>query len=95
MKAILVIDMPKNCEDCQLRERDMEGVYCSIRDEKGYIKKHKGIPSWCPLKPMPMKRRSMVNWLHEDTQTAISTHEVSEYDKGWNDCLDTLLGEEK
>ena len=55
MKAILVIDMPNSCEDCELHGRDMDGVYCEVCSEKDYVKHYKLIPSWCPLKPMPMR----------------------------------------
>ena len=52
MKAILVIDMPKNCLKCHLLEYDKEiGVVCRhtwTGDSR---------PDWCPLKPMPERQK--------------------------------------
>lgn len=43
---------------------------------------------------IPMKRISTVDWLHTETQTStastIQTHEPTEYDRGWNDCVDFM-----
>lgn len=85
MKAILVIDV----EDERFTHAK---VSLSYKDEDGW---------WAdvnyetlPLRPMPMKRWSAVDWLHHESQTAVKTHEPSEYDKGWNDCVDFLEGEE-
>ena len=44
MKAILVIDMPKRCEDCELFEPH-EG--CPLTGSLG------GMEEDCPLKPLP------------------------------------------
>lgn len=45
-KAILVIDMPKNCFHCKLQDwancRILKG--CHTGDTR---------PDWCPLKPLP------------------------------------------
>ena len=92
MKAILVIDVPQ--EDI--------GKLASIM----YLGHDKYLRSikFIPIQPMPMKRISTVDWLHTETQTQsatsigkypsdytqIKTYEPSEYDKGWNDCLDML-----
>ena len=43
-KSILVIDTPKNCEDCPFYENEY-GYYCA------------GIVKNCPLKPIPEKRK--------------------------------------
>lgn len=43
MKAILVIDLPKNCAECKLE---------SICNEVDWEER----PSSCPLKPMPEKK---------------------------------------
>lgn len=98
MKAILVIDMPKNCAECKLMY--LQGIGEAICNAVDWEER----PSWCPLRPMPMKRISTVDWLYTKMQTQsatsvgkypsdytqIKTYEPSEYDKGWNDCLDML-----
>ena len=90
MKAILVIDVDEK----------------EIGKSVNYISINGGGMSYtlgtnAKLKPMPLKRRSYVLWgtdpneLDYKTAKFISTHEISEYDKGWNDCVDFLEGEEE
>lgn len=84
-KAVLVVDMPVNCHECELSGKDMEGVYCLVRNDKDYVKKYKGIPSWCPLKPLPAKRNT-------PRKAGIP---ITRYyrDKGYDDCIDEITGE--
>lgn len=90
MKAILIVDV----DDTKYTHAK---VSLSYKDEDGW---------WAdvnyetlPLRPMPLKRKSMVEWVRQDTEYVnpfmdIFTHEQNEYDKGWNDCVDFLEGEE-
>ncbi|OKZ63290.1 MAG: hypothetical protein BHV88_21510 [Clostridiales bacterium 41_12_two_minus] len=39
-KAVLVMDMPKCCADCQLANDDPSGLYCMFADD--YIGAHSG-----------------------------------------------------
>ena len=99
MKAILVIEMPEVCGVCPLCQPDNERNMCYCGKTMADIKLAEK-PDWCPLRPMPLKRRSYVLWgtdpkeLDYKTAKFISTHEVTEYDKGWNDCVEFLEGEE-
>ena len=61
MKAILVLDKPKNCEDCPLfrTDKDFNATinYCMpYQDKELFMVKEKGISEKCPLKPMPTKK---------------------------------------
>lgn len=47
MKAILVIDMPKACDECEVR--------CGGYTAKEYAEKGIKRPSWCPLKLLRKK----------------------------------------
>ena len=77
MKAILVIDMPKMCGKCPLHmEYDYENGECFNESEI----KLNGKPDWCPLKPMPIKRKTSVD-------TDLFEQGVG---YGWNDCLEEL-----
>ena len=87
MKAVLVIDIPKNCGVCPIAEyilfengkaRVDAGGNCPI--ENNYIANDKWNerPSWCPLKPMPKK--------HDN----VPKHE---YELGWNDCIEEIEGD--
>ena len=86
MKAILVIDMPKECWDCPMHiegldDENEEIMVCNA--EK--IESHYGEkPSWCPLKPMPNR----IDWLengYDGGWVMFST--------GWNACINEITGE--
>lgn len=80
-KAILVIDMPKDCGHCQLSDFvDGDNCLCIGTDRKNNATE---IPKWCPLKPMPMKMRTDGDDIEEDS-----------YWDGWNECIDEILGEQ-
>ena len=91
-KAILVLDMPGTCCDCNFCREIQEGIEacCELMDEpndntlcrivdseNGYCQ---GKPNWCPLKELPERRKYNEEYFNGDV-------------KGWNDCLKTILGE--
>lgn len=80
-KAILVIDMPNDCDECQLNSNG----YCVglqeyallnewVEDAPYYSLKKKGD---CPLKPMPNKR----------VPDGSETDQIYGCYVGWNTCL--------
>lgn len=48
-KAVLVMDMPKDCYECKLQD------WLTCRIVKKCNTAHKK-PDWCPLKPLPDKK---------------------------------------
>lgn len=73
MKAILIVDTPKDCTHCDLcRSIAFEGDMCGATGEPTYS-------GACPLKPMPER-------YDEATMRE---------QKGWNRCLDELIGEKE
>ncbi len=99
MKAILILDMPSNCYECQLQ--DSEWDICHGLDKKlyeweggfpsNYVCDNCGEekPTWCPLKPTP-KRLLILS--HYQGNELLNSEEVA-YAKGRNNCLDEILGE--
>ena len=87
MKAILVIDMPEKCIYCPVYDND--GIYpCKAIDiEETEDYNELTIPSWCPLKPMPEKK--------EIKEVPIYLNDLLDFDRGWNACIDEILGEEE
>lgn len=90
MKAILVIDMPNNCYDCQYcgfdaRKYNFRGCYLADTDvQDGTIDICKEVHSCCPLKPMPNR----IDWLengYDGGWVMFST--------GWNACINEITGE--
>lgn len=71
-KAILVIDMPKNCQECVLNYQG--DCYVSEYDGDDWVQ-------FCPLKEAP-------TWL-----LSIKP-EADEYVRGWNDCVNKIIGDE-
>lgn len=53
MKAILVIDMPRNCWGCPCNEVDSDGMSWCNALVKNTIHSNVERQPWCPLKPMP------------------------------------------
>lgn len=76
-KAILVIDMPERCDDCNL---------CYYSDGRTPICywKNKVIdeikPDWCPLKPAP------------EEQDIWYDDESSDWERGYNNCVHEIMG---
>lgn len=55
-KAILVIDMPTDCEDCPLfKDGETHMQECKASRKGTEWDYYKVRPNWCPLKPMPEK----------------------------------------
>lgn len=77
-KAILVMDMPKDCFACDLESygecKAMFGKVIHDRTE---------IAEWCPLKPIPEKRD--MRFLDDASEY---------YRQGWNACIDAICGKE-
>ena len=76
-KAILVIDMPNDCDECPLavattHDYDM----CCIAGSR--IISYGKFP-WCPLRELPKR---IINFGGDD-----------DYADGYNDCLSEIIGE--
>lgn len=81
-KAILVMDMPKNCFDCRFQEMGFcEAVHSvgeMIPDDDLESK-----PDWCPLREMPEKKKTI--------GTESETERIC-MNCGWNACIDAIGG---
>lgn len=84
-KAILVMDMPKSCRECDLRVIGSCNFCTGAGGRK--IDQMKIInndikPDWCPLREVPQKQDYYFDgsiWTHERI--------------GWNACIDKILKE--
>ena len=98
MKAVLVIDTPKNCASCPL------WCVCPILDKYGfktfeqilfsdmYGKNTCGVAPGCPLRPLPQKKE--VDEQSLDLMWWSGEHDMA-YDVGYNACLKEITGEEE
>ena len=75
-KAVLVMNMPENCQECPMKHDD----YCEADAEKRNAYFHE-IPDWCPLVPLPEKKPEY-----------LSVNSEKGYCDGWNACIDAITG---
>lgn len=88
MKAILILDMPIDCEGCDMFfvDKDFKCYRCKANDM--VIGDEIVRQKWCPLKPLPQKKEvdenhKMAQW-NNDCDIA--------YNAGYNTCLEDILG---
>lgn len=82
-KAILVMDMPESCADCQLSDDDSSGSYCMPADDYyDGSDSSEDKASFCPLRGLPE---------HKHTIGAESEDNVLLLNAGYNACLDDIL----
>ena len=83
-KAVLLMDVPYKCLDCNLSVLDMDGslsCYYNRREICSDVGENNSRPEWCSLRELPNKK----NW------GEIFNGNV----KGWNDCLKEITGSQK
>lgn len=79
---LLLIDDVKRCRDCPA----YNGITCqSTNQQIGFARATLHVDTNCPLIELPSKRKSSVEWLN-----GFKTHDLTEFDKGWNECVDYL-----
>lgn len=77
-KAVLVMDMPKDCYECKLQD----WLNCRIAKKCNTSNSR---PDWCPLRELPKKK---------PTIGKESENDILCMNAGYNACIDELLGEE-
>ena len=79
-KAILVIDMPDDCFECNFCVELSAQDRCVATGKRIFTL---GKPDWCPLKELPEKMEgyNSIKW------------QWGEYEDGWNHCIDCLIDE--
>ena len=87
MKGYIVVDIPLKDpvefdEYGMVADIDIMPETLTTRSELcGHIER-------AEIRPLPSRRRSMVEWI----DAKIKSHDLTEYDKGWNDCVEFLKG---
>lgn len=87
-KAILVIETPDKCLDCDLRVLDMDGsisCYYNKREICNNVGENNSRPNWCPLKSLPERKEYIVPIDNVESQKDIIA-------VGWNACLREITG---
>ena len=84
-KAVLLMDVPEKCLDCNLCVLDMDGsisCYYNKREICSNVGENNSRPEWCPLKSLP----------EEDHEDHYPNELEYGYADGWNDCLREIMG---
>ena len=85
-KAILVIDKPKSCADCELAD------FGRCWGTSSYVHmRFDDIPVTCPLKPLPEKKEIITD-LPQLTDSVSGKIAIA-FIKGYNACIKEILGE--
>ena len=87
-KAILVIETPDKCLDCDLRVLDMDGsisCYYNKKEICNNVGENNRRPNWCPLKSLPERKEYIVPIDNVESQKDIIA-------VGWNACLREITG---
>lgn len=98
MKAILVIDMPKSCEECDycgFYQDDVDERACLLMEGHFIGKLTEGEKNVaCPLKPMPQKvwSQDLIERYNID-ESKYTQSELTQLAYGYNTCIDEILGE--
>ena len=85
MKSILIIDTPKDCDNCPCADGELG--FCQADEKQRYCDWYK-VPLWCPLKPMPKEED-----IYEVGMDEEDTNAKRQWNKGWNACLEELENE--
>lgn len=85
-KAMLIMDMPKNCQECPCSHYEQSKNFwvchvssATLKENEFYIEK----PKCCPLREVPQKK---------EDNLSIHLPYSEGYLRGWNDCVDEILG---
>ena len=89
-KAVLLMDVPEKCLDCNLCVLDMDGsisCYYNKREICSNVGENNSRPNWCPLRPLPDRKEITETYKWEDR--------LPSFKCGWNWCLDEITGRNK
>ena len=89
-KAVLLMNVPEKCLDCNLCVLDMDGsisCYYNKREICSKVGENNSRPEWCPLRPLPDRKEITETYKWEDR--------LPSFKCGWNWCLDEITGRNK
>ena len=89
-KAVLLMDVPETCLDCNLCVLDTDGsisCYYNKREICSNVGENNSRPEWCPLRPLPDRKEITETYKWEDRRPSFKC--------GWNWCLDEITGRNK
>lgn len=99
MKAILVLEMPKNCLECPCSDIGKDcfsNDYCELIANKEIESPYEK-PDWCPLKPVPSKKKERYGINRQTSTGHWETYgeKTDSVATGYNACIDEILGDKE
>lgn len=80
----------KGCISCPIGRCYIESfIYCPITGRCESDKEAETIPDWCPLKPLPKKKKVTGIYNGEYFKAG---GKLPSYKIGWNDCINAITG---
>lgn len=102
-KAVLVIDMPQNCRNCDFcnmnvhlkkvcRAKVEDSNVCGLYYHE--IGNDMNKPDWCPLRPVLEKKKEKYMLQRKDCFGILETYgeKMDRIAVGYNRCIDDILG---
>lgn len=90
-KSVLIVDTPKNCDECRFCKHEYPYPYCRITIKS--INDLNTIQDWCPLSLIP--ERKILRQYADNTALNMESIMAYQYAQGWNDCIYELMEEKK
>ena len=87
MKALAIVKLPDCCYHCKFNIIDGDVHDCYICHKKFERDNQMIRQEWCPLKPMPEKKKTL--------DALDDIYAGSGFERGYNACIDEILGEEE
>ena len=88
-KGILIVDMPRHCRECEL----YIPYPVSICFTGAPISEYDETLDSCPLKNLPQKKEAKGDY-YKQREIATQQNTLIDFDKGFNACIDEILGDE-
>lgn len=86
-KAILIMDMPEDCNDCYAMYVSLSERFCRATEENLSAKAER--PDWCPLRELPERMEICGTY---NAEYYAKGGLMPSYKLGWNKCLDAIEG---
>lgn len=90
---ILVEEVPKTCEYCEFYDCGFCKAILNDENKDGkyiYSKDVKNKPDWCPIHKLPNRKQP-----EKFTIIPLIKEQYTEFNRGWNACLDEILNKNR
>lgn len=85
-KGYILVDMPEKCSQCNFwfGKATVPVEYRCMAKQR-QLENLTEKPDWCPIRELPEKKEPS-----QFTVSPLFPWQYTEYDKGWNDCIEKM-----